>query len=57
MVFCNKYSNMSSYKHLLTLMMGGELSFRIYSRSTWSPDRLPFSKPKVNWLLHALPTN
>ena len=21
------------------------------------PDRLPCSKPKVNWLLHALPTN
>lgn len=29
MIFCNKYSNMSSYKHLLTLMTGGELSFRI----------------------------
>ena len=29
MVFYNKYSNMSSYKHLLTLMTGGELSFRI----------------------------
>lgn len=29
MVFCVKYSNMSSYKHLLTLMTGGELSFRI----------------------------
>ena len=29
MVFGNKYSNMSSYKHLLTLMTGGELSFRI----------------------------
>ena len=37
MVFCYKYSNMSSYKHLLTLMAGGEFSFRIYSRSAWSP--------------------
>ena len=33
MVFGNKYSNMSSYKHLLTLITGGELSFRIRSVS------------------------
>ena len=29
MGFCNKYSNTSSYKHLLTLMARGKLSFRI----------------------------
>lgn len=64
LLFINLFYRTSLYRALSKLMARGELSFRIYSRSAWSP-RPPslflatrarltfrFSKPKVNWLLH-----